>query len=515
MSVVSRRSIVLLLGVAGLPGPLEAAEAAGSSPYASVFLDGAPHVEQAPDFCGEACAEMALRRLGVDVGQDEVFAVSGVDPALGRGVVTDELKRALERFGFDVGPAWRSFPAAEERARVEAEWRALHADLTQGIPSIVCTRYDDQPNTTEHFRLVLGYDATTDEVRYHDPAEPDGADRRMARPLFLKLWTFRPSAERRTLIRLRLDPRELRRPEARADARPTPAKLAQHVRALKERIRGERFTIAVVPPFVVIGDVAPAELRGYADNTVRWTMDLLKKDFFESDPSELLDVWIFKDEVSYRRHAKALFGDEPDTPYGYFSARNRALVMNIGPGSGTLVHELVHPYMHTNYPGCPPWLNEGLASLFERPAERRGHLVGRVNWRLPALQAAIRGGWSPRLEHLLAMDEQAFYDDDTGVHYAAARYLAYSLQERGLLSRYVRDVIATKDRTGIATLKRALGTDDLAPFQKAWEAEVLQLRYERRRRPRAPGPRRRRSAARVARGGPVPGPSRPRYHRPR
>lgn len=481
MAVALRRSFVFLLGLVGAPGSLVAAEATGSSPYASVFLDGAPHVEQAPDFCGEACAEMALRRLGVDVTQDEVFAVSGVDPALGRGVVTDELKRALERLGFDVGPAWRSFPAREERVRVEAEWRALHADLARGVPSIVCMHYDDAPNTTEHFRLVLGYDAKTDEVRYHEPAEPDGADRRMARALFLKLWTFRPTAERRTLIRLRLDPRDLRRPAPRTQAGPTPAELAQHVRALKEKVRGERFTVAVVPPFVVIGDIAPAELRGYADGTVRWTMELLKKDFFERDPSELLDVWIFGDERGYRRHAKALFGDEPDTPYGYFSAKNHALVMNIGPGSGTLVHELVHPYMHTNYPDCPPWLNEGLASLFERPTERRGHLVGRVNWRLPTLQAAIRGKWAPKLERLLAMDERTFYDDDTGVNYAAARYLAYSLQERELLARFVRDVIATKDATGLATLKKVLDTDDLTAFQKTWEAEVLELRYERRR----------------------------------
>ncbi|MCK6545622.1 C39 family peptidase [Myxococcota bacterium] len=480
MSFAVRPSFVLSLFVLGAPAPLFAAEARPSPPYASVFVDGAPHVEQRPDFCGEACAEMALRRLGVDVSQDEVFALSGVDPALGRGVVTDELKRALERLGFDVGPTWRSFATKDERARVEAEWRALHADLTLGVPSIVCMRYDDRPNTTEHFRLVLGYDATTDEVRYHEPAEPDGADRRMARALFLKLWTFRPTAERRTLIRLRLDPRDLRRPANQTTAGPTPAELAQHVMTLKEKVRGERFTIAVVPPFVVIGDVPPAELRGYAEGTVRWTMDLLKKDFFERDPSERLDVWIFANERSYRRHAKALFGDEPETPYGYFSAQNRALVMNIGPGSGTLVHELVHPYMHANYPDCPPWLNEGLASLFERPAERKGHLVGRVNWRLPTLQTAIRGKWAPKLEHLFAMDEHAFYDDDTGVHYAAARYVAYALQERGLLARFVRDVIAAKDTTGIATLKAVLGTDDLAAFQKTWEAEVLELRYERR-----------------------------------
>jgi len=28
-----------------------------------------------------------------------------------------------------------------------------------------------------------------------------------------------------------------------------------------------------------------------------------------------------------------------------------------------LVHEIVHPFMRANFPECPAWFNEGLASL--------------------------------------------------------------------------------------------------------------------------------------------------------
>ena len=34
--------------------------------------------------------------------------------------------------------------------------------------------------------------------------------------------------------------------------------------------------------------------------------------------------------------------------------------MNISTGGGTLVHEIVHPFIEANFPACPPWLNEGL-----------------------------------------------------------------------------------------------------------------------------------------------------------
>ena len=31
-----------------------------------------------------------------------------------------------------------------------------------------------------------------------------------------------------------------------------------------------------------------------------------------------------------------------------------------------LVHEMVHPFMDADFPACPAWFNEGLASLYEQ-----------------------------------------------------------------------------------------------------------------------------------------------------
>ena len=54
--------------------------------YRDVLIKGVPHVKQRPDFCGEACAEMVLRKLGKRGDQDYVFNSSGLDPALGAAV---------------------------------------------------------------------------------------------------------------------------------------------------------------------------------------------------------------------------------------------------------------------------------------------------------------------------------------------------------------------------------------------------------------------------------------------
>ena len=153
-------------------------------------------------------------------------------------------------------------------------------------------------------------------------------------------------------MRLRLEPGAIDAPERDADAATTPADYAQHVMALRDTLPSG-FTVVIEPPFVVVGDARPAEVRAWAQGTVRRTVRALRKDFFANDPASILDVYLFKDDESYERHAKRLFGHEPSTPYGYFDERAGALVMNIATGGGTLIHEIVHPYIHAELPELP------------------------------------------------------------------------------------------------------------------------------------------------------------------
>ena len=79
--------------------PLVCAAALADAPYADVLIADVPHVVQKPDFCGEACVEMYLRKLGQNVTQDDVFNASGLDPQLGRGCYTADLQKALTKLG--------------------------------------------------------------------------------------------------------------------------------------------------------------------------------------------------------------------------------------------------------------------------------------------------------------------------------------------------------------------------------------------------------------------------------
>ncbi len=221
---------------------------------------------------------------------------------------------------------------------------------------------------------------------------------------------------------------------------------------------------------------------------MRWTVEHIKKDYFEKDPADILDIYLFKDKDSYQKYSKDLLDDTPDTPYGYFSPAHKAIVMNMATGGGTLVHEIVHPFMAANFPKCPTWFNEGLASLYEQSIEKDGHIWGLPNWRLNDLKETLTGtgpkeeGTAPGFKDLCAMDAATFYGPHRGPNYGVARYLCLYLQEQGVLPRFYKDFVANQkaDPTGYQTLQATLAKldeTDMDAFRKNWEKWVMGLKY--------------------------------------
>lgn len=442
----------------------------------SVLIKDVPHVQQKPDFCGEACIAMYLQKLGHKVTQDDVFNAAGVDPVLGRGCITKDMERVLKRIGFKPGAVWYKVDPRKSESQLEGQWKALLGDLRAGVASIVCMRYDGGPEAGEHFRLVLGYDDKKDEVIYHEPAEKKGAYRRMKREKFVDLWPLKYKKDEWLAIRMRLMAGKIA--IAKSGGGFTDADYAQHIMKVKPTVP-KGFTIVLQRPFVVIGDERANTVRDRAERTVKWFSDRITKLYFAKDPPKIYDVWLFKDDRSYRKNAEELFGSRPDTPYGYCSDAHGALVMNIGTGGGTLCHEIVHAYIASNFPDCPAWLNEGLGSLYEQSGTRGDRVVGLTNWRLAGLQKEIRADNLPSFETLVSTTSYQFYNMAKGNNYAQARYLCYYLQEKGLLVKFYNAFIRNtgKDPSGYETLKKVLNEKDMDDFKKRWEKWVLKLRF--------------------------------------
>ncbi len=255
-----------------------------------------------------------------------------------------------------------------------------------------------------------------------------------------------------------------------------------HIKALRAHLAAKglgKVAIRVEEPFVVIGD-STADALARDARTVRWAADHLEHDFFARRPAKILDIYLFHDADSYEHGVIALTGEAPTTPYGFYSKDDNGLFMNIATGGGTLVHEIVHPYVEADFPEAPAWLNEGLGSLFEQSSEHDGHIVGLTNWRLAGLQRALAHGTAPSFRALTDLSSKEFYADDSGVHYAEARYLLYYLQDRGVLRDFYKAFRAARDKdpTGYATLFATLGERDTPAFRSRWEKFVAALRFE-------------------------------------
>ncbi len=440
----------------------------------NIFLSEIPFIIKKPDFGGEACVAMALQSRGFEIAQDDVFNVAKVDPVLGRGCQTTELVAAARQIGFNTGPIWHQLDQEQD---LEQRWGEILSDLKKQNPTVVCRLQ----NASEQFVLVIGFNSGKDEVVIHNPNHRGGEGERVDRLSFLRSCCLesKPTENGRrqsTFISIRLLGEHLKVPDAKPGF--TDADFAQHIRKLKGRLPHNGFHVVLQKPFVVVGDGALAEVKRTSAGTIKWAVDSIKKDYFSKDPYHIIDVWLFKDSESYQRHNLEIFKSKPSTPFGYYSPANRALVMDISTGGGTLVHEIVHPFMESNFVNCPSWFNEGLASLYEQSASRDGHIVGLTNWRLRGLQLAIADGRLPSFKELCGTSSREFYDGHP-TNYAQARYLCYYLQERGLLHRYFfefRKNVA-QDPGGYKTLIDVLGRDDIGLFKKQWQQFVLNLRF--------------------------------------
>lgn len=201
---------------------------------------------------------------------------------------------------------------------------------------------------------------------------------------------------------------------------------------------------------------------------------------FARRPANAISVYLFQDAKRYEAYCQKRYAEACGTPYGFYRPDERRIVMNIGPGIGTLTHELVHPIMDADFPEAPEWLNEGIASLYEAlsmPAT--GEIHGVKNWRHPRLLRALRSRderAKANLPALFALSDAQFRDRDEDLHYATARYFCQWLDQQGKLwefYRRYRDHHA-EDPSGAAAFAAVVGKTP-AEADASWSSWVKRL----------------------------------------
>ncbi len=210
--------------------------------------------------------------------------------------------------------------------------------------------------------------------------------------------------------------------------------------------------VVVHPPYVIGGDLAGEELHRIYRATVAPAARAITQQYLSGPPDAPTVIILARDEASYDRFARRLFGEPPRSSYGYYRPHLRTILVNRARGTSGLLHELTHAILAFESARLPEWFEEGLASLHEESEVRGGVPVGRDNWRLDVLQEAIRRRCLQPLDTLV--EAGGFRRQPIGLSYAQARYFCLFLQERGLLDdayRRVRQESKT-DRQGTKIL---------------------------------------------------------------
>jgi hypothetical protein len=266
---------------------------------------------------------------------------------------------------------------------------------------------------------------------------------------------------------------------ANLPARQLDEKARQLLSDWQARFDEENFQAVVAGPFVIAGNGTAEQIGRYRDGTILAAARALHAQFFKAEPAEPILILLFETEGPYRRLAKKWFNDDNVPHFGFYRHSDHAMLMNVGTGTGTLVHELTHALIAPDFPTVPDWFNEGLASLYEQSTINGDTIRGLPNWRLPALQKAIEMKTLRTLSEMIE-DKNFRAEQLVSINYAQARYLMFYLQEKGLLKRYYTEFRdhADKDPTGIESLKKTIGPQSLDDFEKDWRGWVMTLRFE-------------------------------------
>ena len=254
------------------------------------------------------------------------------------------------------------------------------------------------------------------------------------------------------------------------------AQTARHT----EEILGDNFAVLVKAPFVLAGNVSEDRLREWCDDTVYAAAESLWNMFFTQRPRKPIRILLLRGDASYRKTARELYGDRRVSHFGYYRSQDRTMIMNIGTGGGTLVHELTHALMAPDFPDAPVWFSEAMGALFEKCTIREKRIKGLVNWRFPELAKAHRNDDVIPLEELFQKNRSDFNGPEKALLYAEARYLALYLQRRELLTSFYTEFRAHHDTdpTGKKTLQKVTGTS-LKDIEEAWLTWVEQLAERR------------------------------------
>jgi hypothetical protein len=271
-------------------------------------------------------------------------------------------------------------------------------------------------------------------------------------------------------------------PAEQLEARLFPLDRREEAAALVARLSGDGYRAVAEGAFVLASRThTEPGMREIARGLTRF-LDFYAETFGIPRPPHLISVYLARDEASMRQLAERVHGLGLSRMSIGYSFRDDLSMVGIIPGEiyGTLAHELFHLMVRRDFGDVPPWLDEGLAALYEvSRIGPDGRIRGVPNWRGPVLKELW---WHrPAIGDLVRADWRAFEAADgegepirQAANHATARYFLLHLQERGLLVDVYR---AVRERNAVSGSGDP-GMDAVAALERVTGRSVSELDTE-------------------------------------
>jgi hypothetical protein len=223
------------------------------------------------------------------------------------------------------------------------------------------------------------------------------------------------------------------------------------VRTVKARV--PEFDVHVYNRFIIAARTG--DEVAILDKTARYLdryLEFLGREYGVALPPYYVTLYMVKTSDELGRLGEQLHGMKVGRATFGYSFRDDMSVLAAVPGGfgpGTLMHELFHLVVRSQFGDIPQWMDEGLASLYEVSKFDGDRVVGMPNWRgqvlkrleskRPTLRQLIARDWfafeQPEMTRWLQQDEymEAPPAEYMAATLATARYFTLYLQDRGKL----------------------------------------------------------------------------------
>ena len=265
---------------------------------------------------------------------------------------------------------------------------------------------------------------------------------------------------------------------------------------------GPDYQVQSVGPFVLANSrsSSPAQALTIGRGLERYA-SFYSTQFDIPKPTKFITVYIVRYEYEMHRLARTLHGIQvSSSSIGYSFPFDLSMVGILDSTQfGTLAHELFHLMVRNDFGDIPPWLEEGMASLYEVSQSRGNYIAGVPNWRGKVLAKFLRE--RPSIEQLVKMDWRSFdgtekrqdsfdgteerqYFRRQAINHATARYLMLYLQEnKRLVDVYkafrhqnIDDLKDVPEQEAVRLLASVV-QKSLSDFDKDFERWFLNMRH--------------------------------------